>query len=199
MHLEFQRCLDANVSGVAPHSFAVATRLAALHCQLRFGDRKSATLDAPLTIDDYLPRDYARLPRASEGILTSWGFLAGCTRDVAMRDYIRLSQSSPSYGLTFFRVRRLDGDVPTEGAIFLLGISESRLRVVADTRDKDILFDASLSSLASWRVLGDRLFLNWVPSTASRRMFGERMNGEVHAEFALPEAPTVSEMLCVVM
>ncbi|XP_065914270.1 uncharacterized protein [Dysidea avara] len=81
-----------------------AVKLAALRCQVEFGDYDKAK---PYLTDpsSFLPLVYSKVKHISDLVIVEHHKLHGMSEVIAKLQYVQLCQSLPTYGVTFFLVR----------------------------------------------------------------------------------------------
>ncbi|PRP77561.1 actin binding protein [Planoprotostelium fungivorum] len=157
----FWQILDAIVAGTTICTIYEAIKLAALQCQIRFGDctvPQEGFLEN--VYDEYLPPDYVqRFGKISGEIYKEYKALSGINSTNAKYRYILHARALKTYAFTFFKVEK----VQTDGAShsIFLGISRDRIiHVDADT--KEVLWSSSLFRVAQWKSLNHHLFIDYI-------------------------------------
>ena len=113
-----------------------AVKLAALRCQVEFGDYDKAK---PYLTDpsSFLPLVYSKVKHISDLVIVEHRKLHGMSEVIAKLHYVQLCQSLPTYGVTFFLVRdKVKGR--NKLVSHLLGIKKDSV-LSADASTKNIM------------------------------------------------------------
>ena len=97
---------DAIIDGTHPCTHEEAIQLAALQCQVQYGNHNEAKHKAGLlNLDELLPREYIKIKRIGKLILAEHQKLHNVSEQNAKYRYIQLCRSLLTYGGTFFLVK----------------------------------------------------------------------------------------------
>ena len=81
-----------------------AVKLAALQCQVQFGDYNQSSHLKDLKLSCFLPKVYIKVKHVTDLILAEYRKMNGISETMAKLEYIEFCKSLPLYGVTFFLV-----------------------------------------------------------------------------------------------
>jgi talin len=149
VHLMYVQARDAVLNQTHPVTKASAIELAALQCQIEYGNFNQDFVKAGILIlANFIPVDYVKSKNIEAKIFQEYEELSGLAELKAKLQYIQLCRSLKTYGVTFFLVKeKMKGRnklVPR-----LLGITrESVMRV--DESSKEMLKTWPLTTVRRW-------------------------------------------------
>ena len=185
LHLHFYQLRRAIVNDDLWCMQEEAVRLAALQCQIQFGDCDPQTI--PLKdLSSCLPKTYFNIKHVADLIDAEHCKLHGESETIAKLEYIQLCESLPTYGVTFFLVwEKLKGQKKLMP--LFLGI-ERKVIFRADAENKKILTKWPLKMIRRWIVspqsftldLGEYLTSNYSVYTTKGEQISEMIAGYIN-------------------
>uniref|UniRef100_A0A915B5P5 FERM domain-containing protein n=1 Tax=Parascaris univalens TaxID=6257 RepID=A0A915B5P5_PARUN len=149
LNLLYEQCKMGVLQGNHPVTREMACDLAALQCQIQYGDlQESRQRNNFLDLRELLPKEYAKSRDNEKRIIESYRELAGKSELDAKSKYVHLCRSLITYGVTFFVVKeKMKGKnklVPR-----LLGVNKECVMRV-DERTKEVLQEWPLEQVRRW-------------------------------------------------
>ncbi|TPP61971.1 Talin [Fasciola gigantica] len=149
LNLLYVQLKDAILKGTHPVSLEEAIRLAAIQCQVQFGDYVPEKFKPNfLDLKDFLPKEYAKLRSLEKKIFQQHAEMIGLSEVDAKFEYCQFCRSLKTYGITFFLVKeRIKGKnklIPR-----LLGVTKDKV-IRLDERTKEVLKTWPLTSISRW-------------------------------------------------
>ncbi|KAF5405196.1 FERM central domain protein [Paragonimus heterotremus] len=149
LNLLYVQLKDAILKGTHPVSLDEAIHLAAIQCQVQFGDYVQERFKNNfLDLKDFLPKEYAKLRSLEKKIFQQHAQFAGLTEVEAKVKYCQFCRSLKTYGITFFLVKeRIKGKnklIPR-----LLGVTKDSV-IRLDEKTKEVLKIWPLTSISRW-------------------------------------------------
>ena len=110
LNLLYVQLRDAIINGTHPCTRDECVQLAALHCQIQYGNHnEDRHKPGFLELHKFLPHQYARLKGIEKSIFNEYRKLYNLSEINAKLRYIQFCQSLQTYGVTFFLVKVLLG------------------------------------------------------------------------------------------
>ncbi|CAL8103548.1 unnamed protein product [Calicophoron daubneyi] len=149
LNLLYVQLKDAILKGTHPVSMEEAIQLAAMQCQVQFGDYVPEKFKPNfLDLKDFLPKEYAKIRSLEKKIFQQHAELTGLSEVEAKVRYCQFCRSLKTYGITFFLVKeRIKGKnklIPR-----LLGVSKDSV-IRLDEKTKEVLKIWPLTSISRW-------------------------------------------------
>ncbi|MFH4981417.1 hypothetical protein AB6A40_008126 [Gnathostoma spinigerum] len=150
LNLLYEQCKMGVLQGNHPVSRDMACHLAALQCQIQYGDlQESRQRNASfLDLRELLPKEYTKSRENEKRIIDAYREVAGTTELDAKKKYVHMCRSLNTYGVTFFVVKeKVKGKnklVPR-----LLGVNKECVMRV-DERTKEVLQEWPLEQVRRW-------------------------------------------------
>ncbi|CAH8439283.1 unnamed protein product [Dicrocoelium dendriticum] len=149
LNLLYVQLKDAILKGTHPVSLEEAVHLAAIQCQVQFGDYVAERFRLNfLDLKDFLPKEYARIRSLEKKIFQQHAEFAGLSEIEAKVKYCQFCRSLKTYGITFFLVKeRIKGKnklIPR-----LLGVTKDSV-IRLDEKTKEVLKIWPLTSISRW-------------------------------------------------
>ncbi|KAA0200427.1 Talin [Fasciolopsis buskii] len=149
LNLLYVQLKDAILKGTHPVSLEEAIRLAAIQCQVQFGDYVPEKFKPNfLDLKEFLPKEYAKLRSLEKKIFQQHAEMVGLSEVDAKFEYCQFCRSLKTYGITFFLVKeRIKGKnklIPR-----LLGVTKDKV-IRLDEKTKEVLKTWPLTSISRW-------------------------------------------------
>ncbi|CAJ0563615.1 unnamed protein product, partial [Mesorhabditis spiculigera] len=160
LNLLYVQCRDGVLSGAHPVQRETALTLAALQCQIQYGDFPENKPKFVIDARDLLPKEYEKKRSEFEKEITQmYKELSGTGELDAKSRYVQMCRGLKTYGVTFFVVKeKVNGKnklVPR-----LLGINKDSIMRV-DEKTKDILKEWPLEQVRRWGNTGNTFSLDF--------------------------------------
>ena len=148
-HMNLLKSRDAILDGTHPCTKKEAIFLAGLQCHIQHGKYdKTKHVPGFLNLLEYLPAEYISVRDIENSILKEHMKVEHLKPIEAMLSYIQLCQSLPTYGVTYFMVKRkLKGRLWMTPA--LIGVRKDSIMVL-DISTKDVTCSWPLMTVQSW-------------------------------------------------
>ncbi|CAJ0956652.1 unnamed protein product, partial [Mesorhabditis belari] len=160
LNLLYVQCRDGVLSGAHPVQKDTAMTLAALQCQIQYGDFPENKPKFVIDARDLLPKEYEKKRSDYEKDITQmYKELSGTPELDAKSRYVHLCRGLKTYGVTFFVVKeKVLGKnklVPR-----LLGVNKDSVMRV-DEKTKDIIKEWPLEQVRRWGNTGNTFSLDF--------------------------------------
>lgn len=150
LNLLYEQCKVGVLQGNHPVTREMACELAALQCQIQYGDLQESRQKSSSFLDlrELLPKEYVKSKENEKKIIELYRELSGKSELDAKSKYVHLCRSLITYGVTFFVVKeKMKGKnklVPR-----LLGVNKECVMRV-DEKTKEVLQEWPLEQVRRW-------------------------------------------------
>ncbi|KAL6623811.1 hypothetical protein LY90DRAFT_642358 [Neocallimastix californiae] len=150
INLIYNQIKETIISGSNPCTLEEATLLAAIQCQIQYGDCDSEKTKANIiNPDECLPPDYRKHKKIDKLITEEYYKLKGLSELNGKFKYIQMCRSLKTYGTTFFLVKEKNAKKKKLIPILLGVTKNSVLRVNPET--KEVMEEWQLKQLKNWK------------------------------------------------
>ncbi|ORX80408.1 hypothetical protein BCR32DRAFT_268891 [Anaeromyces robustus] len=149
INLIYNQIKETIINGIHPCTLEEAVLLAAIQCQVQFGDCDQDKAKSLINPEECLPPDYRKHKKIEKLVAEEYMKLKGLSDSNGKYKYVQMCRSLKTYGTTFFLVNEKNSKKKNKLVPVLLGITKSSIiRVNPET--KEVLEEWKLGILKRW-------------------------------------------------
>ncbi|ORX59302.1 hypothetical protein BCR36DRAFT_276122 [Piromyces finnis] len=151
VNLIYNQVKESIINGVNPCTLEEAILLAAIQCQVQYGDcdLEKVKVNNIINIDECLPPDYRKTKKIEKLISDEYIKLKGISEFDGKFRYVQMCRSLKTYGTTFFLVKEKNAKKKNKLMPILLGVTkESIIKVNPET--KEVIEEWKFKTFKRW-------------------------------------------------
>eukprot|EP00033_Pygsuia_biforma_P001160 GCRY01001320.1.p1 GENE.GCRY01001320.1~~GCRY01001320.1.p1 ORF type:complete len:2449 (-),score=910.40 GCRY01001320.1:765-8111(-) len=146
--LAYNQCLDSVVDGTYAVTRDIGAHLAALSCQVKFGNYTQSLHKKNVNLLDFLPAELAKSKGLDKEVQKEHEKLKDTSESGCRARYVRKCEALPTYGMTVFAVKNVNQTDKKKPGNHFLGIRGDKIFQLSE--EKDIVAEFPLGDLNKW-------------------------------------------------